>query len=76
MRFQNTANGPNISDGPHRIEQTATWPGQVLLTVPAFDAAKTIVVEPQPLVPEVPTARQLLNLPERDAVPPPLADKG
>jgi hypothetical protein len=70
MRFENTANGPHISDGPHRIEQTATWPGQVLFTVPAIDVAWTIVIDAQPLVPEVPTALQLPNVPEPITVPP------
>ena len=76
MRFQNTASRPFISDGPHRIDQTAAWPGQVLIPVPAFDVAKAIVVDAQPLVSEVPTAIKFPEIPEPADGPPPAPSKG
>jgi hypothetical protein len=54
MRFRNSANWFPISDGPHRIDQTASTPGQVVITVPAVDVAQTIVLDAQPLAPDVP----------------------
>jgi hypothetical protein len=54
MRFRNSADWYPISDGPHRIKQTASMPGQVVFTVPAVDVAKSIVLDAQPLTPELP----------------------
>ena len=70
MRFQNTANGPPIADGPHRIEQTATWPAQLLFAVSAIEVARIIVGEAHPLVPEVPRVIRLPDLPEPVVAPP------
>ena len=56
MRFQDSANWTRISDGPHRIDQTATSPGQEVFTVPAIDVARTFVFNARPLTPSVPPA--------------------
>jgi hypothetical protein len=41
MRFHTSANWFPISDGPHRIDQTASGPVQIRLTLPAVDVART-----------------------------------
>jgi hypothetical protein len=76
MRFQSSANGPYIADGPHRIEQTAAWPVQVVLTVPSLDVAKAIVFDALPLVPELAKAAPVPEPPEPAILPQPSADAG
>jgi hypothetical protein len=69
MRFSNSADWFPISDGPHRIEQTASTPGQVVFTVPAVDVAQTIVLDTQPLNPEAP-ARDKAAEPQKPVILP------